>query len=179
MNIEFIWQSIGFVALIFVFLAFKETQDRKLIIYLAIGSWIWWLHFSALGLYAAAGINFFDVFKNLIALKWKKNNYWITFFITSYVLIGVWTYHYTNQIYSFLPTITSILWVLWVLYFRWIRMRLFLISTLFIWFIYNYIGWSIAWMVSDIALIIAMIYGIYKIKSKKTFRDFFPLSKSK
>lgn len=164
---EIIWQGVWFIALFFVFLAFKETNDRKLIIYLAIGSWIWGLHFWLIGLFAASAINVFDVFKNLIWLKYKKNNYWMAFFVISYIIIWCVTYAYTGKLYSFLPTITSVLWAVWVLYFHGIAMRIFLISTLFIWFAYNFIWGSYAWMTSDIVLIFASLYGIYKLKKNR------------
>ena len=165
-SLAILGQSIWFIALIVAFFAFKEIDDRKLLIYLAICSLIWSLHFWIIWLYAAAWINLFDVFKNLAWLKWKKNNYWIIFFISSYISIWIATFIYTGALFSFLPTITSVLGTIWVLYFRWIHMRLFLISTLLIWFSYNYIGWSYPWMISDIVLIWATIFWIYKLHNK-------------
>ena len=161
---EIIWRIIGFIALIFVFFAFKETNDKKLIIYLAIGSFFWGFHFWFLWLISASLINFFDVFKNLIWLKYKKNNYWISFFVSSYIIIWLYTYLDTGKIISFFPTIASILWAIAVFIFQWVYLRFILLSTLFIWFSYNFIGWSYAGMSSDIALIWASLYGIYKIK---------------
>ena len=166
-NTEIIWQVIGFIALWFAFFAFKETDDKKLLIYLALCSFVWSIHFWILWLFAAAGINAFDIFKNLAWLKWKKNTYWITFFIFAYILIGITTYQYTNSLISFIPTIASVLWVIWVLCFKGISMRLFLISTLVMWFIYNYVWWSYAWMVSDVVLIWATLYWIYKLRKFK------------
>lgn len=172
MNNEVIAQWIGFLALFVVFFAFKETNDRKLLIFLALGSLIWSIHFWMLWLYAAAWINLFDVFKNLAGLKWKKNNYWISFFVISYILIWVITFSFTKELYSFLPTITSVLSAIWVLYFTWVTMRIFLILTLLIWFSYNFISWSYAGMTSDIILIWATLYGIYKLKTQKSFSIF-------
>lgn len=164
LEISTIWQIIGFVALFFVFLAFKETDDRKLIIYLAIGSGIWWIHFWALGLIAASAINFFDVFKNCIGLKYKKNNYWVTFFVITYISIWIISYSYSGSLVSFLPTIASVLWVVAVFLFSGIPLRLIMMSTLFVWFSYNIIGGSYAGIASDIALIWASFYGIFKLK---------------
>jgi len=161
---EIIGQAIWFIALFFVFLAFKETDDRKLIIYLAIGSWIWGLHFWLIGLFAASAINIFDVFKNLIWLRYKKNNYWVSFFVISYIIIWILTYSYTWSYVSFLPTLASILWAIAVFLFRWIALRVLLLSTLFIWFTYNIIGLSYAGIASDIALVFASLYWIYKLK---------------
>jgi hypothetical protein len=163
-NLEILWQIIGFIALFFVFLGFKETDDRKLIIYLAIGSGIWWIHFWLLGLIAAAGINFFDIFKNLIGLKYEKNNYWVSFFIVSYIVIWIYSYLQTQVLVSFLPTLASILWAIAVFWFRGVPLRLIMMSTLFIWFIYNIIGGSYAGIASDITLIWASFYGIFKLK---------------
>lgn len=166
-TLEILWQIIGFVALFFVFLAFKETDDRKLILYLALGSGIWGIHFSLLGLLAAAGINFFDIFKNLIALKYKKNSYWVSFFVGSYLIIGGITYYYTQSLVSFLPTLASVIWAIAVFWFQGILLRVILLSTLGVWFIYNFIWGSYAGMVSDIALVWATLYGIYKLKNIK------------
>lgn len=166
LSTEIVWQAIWFVALWIAFFAFKETDDRKLLIYLAACSIVWSLHFGIIWLFAACAINFFDVFKNIAGLKWKKNNYWIAFFVVSYIIIWIATYSYTGKLFSFLPTITSVLWAVWVLCFHGITMRLFLISTLCIWFTYNFIWGSYAGMTSDIVLIWATLYGIYKIKFK-------------
>jgi len=107
---EILWQWIGFIALAIAFFAFKETDDRKLLIYLAACSAVWSVHFWLLGLVAAAGINAFDIAKNLIGLRYKKNVYWVCFFIASYIIIGVVSYSYTENLISFLPTISSVLW---------------------------------------------------------------------
>ncbi len=163
-EISTIWQIIGFIALFFVFLAFKETDDRKLIIYLAIGSGIWWVHFWVLGLVAASAINFFDVLKNCIGLKYKKNNYWVSFFVATYIAIWIMSYSYSGSLVSFLPTIASVLWAIAVFWFSGIPLRLIMMSTLFVWFTYNIIGGSYAGMASDIALIWASFYGIFKLK---------------
>lgn len=164
---EIIWQIIGYIALVIVFFAFKETNDKKLLIYLAIGSWVWGIHFSILWLIAAAGISFFDVFKNIIGLKYEKNNYWVSFFILSYIIIWILTFSYTQNYISFLPTISSVLSAIAVFWFRGIPLRLILITTLFVWFWYNYVGWSYAGMTSDIVLIGATLYGMFKIYKKK------------
>lgn len=163
---DIIWQWIWFIALFFVFLAFKETNDRKLIILLAIWSGIWWVHFSLIWLLAAAWINFFDVLKNIIWLKYEKNNYWVSFFIVSYIIIWMITYIHTQNLVSFLPTIASIIGAIAVFLFRWIPLRLLMLSTLFVWLVYNIIWGSYAWIASDIALMWASFYGIYKIKYK-------------
>lgn len=167
METQFIWQIVGFLALFFVFLAFKETNDKKLIILLAIWSGVWGIHFSLLGLIAAAGINFFDVCKNLVSLRYKNNLYLLSFFILSYMLIWGYSYLQTSSIYSFFPTIASIIGVVAVFCFSGIPLRVFMLSTLIVWFVYNIIWWSIAWMTSDIVLIWATLYGIYKLKYQK------------
>lgn len=161
---DIIWQAIGFIALFFVFLWFKETNDRKLIIYLSIWSFFWGIHFWLLGLIAAAGINFFDIFKNLLGLKYEKNKSLMFFFIWSYLVIWIISFYFTQNYISFLPSITSIISTIWVFLFRWIWLRINLLFVLCIWFIYNTAWGSIAWITSDIVLLWATFYGIYKIK---------------
>jgi len=170
-TLETLWQAVGFIALFYVFLAFKETNDRKLISYLAIGSGIWAIHFSLLWLIAAAAINLFDVFKNLAWLRYEKNNYWVSFFIICYIIIGLVSYSFTWEYISFFPTVSSVLGAVAVFYFRGISLRIIMISTLFIWFAYNFIGGSYAGMASDISLMWATLYGMWKLKR-------FPLTKN-
>jgi len=167
MENSIIGQSIWFIALFFVFLWFKEADDKKLIIYLTIGSFFWWIHFSWLWLVAAAWINFFDIWKNFLGLKYEKNKWLIVFFISSYVLIWIVSYLYTQNLSSLLPTFASIISVIWVFILRGIPLRISLLFVLLVWFIYNIIWGSIAWVTSDIFLVWATIYGIYKIKNKK------------
>jgi hypothetical protein len=45
MNQELTAQAIGFLALGISIFAFKETDDRKLLIYLALCSFVWSIHF--------------------------------------------------------------------------------------------------------------------------------------
>lgn len=167
-TIDILWQIVGFIALFFVFLWFKETDDRRLIIYLTIGSFFWGIHFSILWLIAAAWINFFDIFKNLLWLKYERNTILMSFFIVSYTVIWFISYQYTQELISLLPTIASILSTIWVFIFRWISLRINLIVVLIIWFIYNSIWGSIPWVTSDIVLIWATLYGISKLRKAKS-----------
>lgn len=166
LNTQIIWQIIWFIALFFVFLGFKETDDRKLILYLTVWSFFWGIHFSILGLVAAAGINFFDIGKNLMWLKYENNKIFMWVFITCYIIIWMVSYTYTWNIFSLLPTLASVVSTVWVFIFRWIYLRLNLLGVLWIWFVYNFAWWSIPGITSDIVLIWATFYGIYKLTYK-------------
>lgn len=168
MNIEILWQIIGFIALFFVFLGFKEKNDTKLILFLTVWSFFWGIHFSMLWLIAAAGINFFDICKNLLWLKFEKNIYLMSFFILSYIIIWYISFLYTQNYFSFLPTLASVISTVWVFIFRGVHLRYCLLVVLWVWFMYNSLWWSIPWITSDIILIWATLYGIYKLKTNRT-----------
>lgn len=81
-----IGQSIGIFALLVNTVAFATSKDKKFLIFMAISSGIWGIHFQMLGLLAGAGISFLDIFKNLLALQYPKNPY---IFLTLFAIYAV------------------------------------------------------------------------------------------
>lgn len=167
---EFIGQILWFIALWISIFAFKEHDDRKILVYLALCPLFWGIHFSFLWLYAAAGINIFDVFKNIAGLIWKRSKIWTSIFVISYICIWIWVYLHTHTLISFLPTLAAVLGSIWVIYFSWYTMRFFLLLTLCIWLIYNIYGVSLPGITSDIILIFSTLYWIYTLERKNIWQ---------
>lgn len=159
-------QGIWIVAFIASMVTFLMKQDQKFILMMVLVSAIWSMHFFMLGLLSAALINFVDIFKNLLALKYKKNNYitWAT--IILYILIWMYTYSWWSII-DILPVIASLTSIYVVFQLQWIQMRLWFLWILLFWLIYNYTGWSIWGVMSDVSLIIVGLIGIWRIKRDK------------
>ena len=153
-------QTIWVLAFLVSVYNFLFCKDKKFIIVTAIASALWWMHYLILGLFAAAWINLFDVFKNMIALKYKKNLPLVISFTLVYIII--WIYTYTGQWISVIPTLTAILWTYLVFYVRWVWLNAWFIVIVLMWMSYNYIWNSIGWLWTDIFLIGFWIIGIIR-----------------
>lgn len=164
-----VWQTIGFIALIINIFAFVTSKDEKFLIFMAISSLVWWIHFYYLWLISAAYISFFDILKNIIALKYKKNKKLFIFLFLSYIIIWFFTFN-KNEIFSVIPIINSLLSLFFIYFLKEIKLKIWFLIILFLWFFYNYSGNSIAGIISDTILILSTIIGIFNIiyRRKKT-----------
>lgn len=157
-----IWQTIWFIALFVNIIAFVTSKDNKFLIYMVISSFIWWLHFYYIDLKVAAYISFFDILKNLLALKYKKNEYIFYFLLISYFLIWFFTFE-PNSLISIIPAFNSLLSVFFIYYLKWIKLKIWFLFILALWFIYNFF-WNSLWgMLSDTILFVSWIIWIFNI----------------
>ena len=155
------WQTIGLLALWINIIGFLTKNDKKFLIFMMISSLFWWIHFQMLWLLAASYTNFFDILKNFLALKYKKNKIIPTILIFIYLII--WIYTYTHNLISLIPIINSIASVTLIFYCQWIVLRIWFLCILWLWVSYNLVWHSIGWFASDIILFIAWVIGIMRI----------------
>ncbi len=139
---------------------FLFCKDKKFIIVTAIASGVWWLHFMSLGLLSAGVINLFDIIKNILSLKYKRNIYWVSGFSVFYIIIGFFTY--TGELVSIIPTINAIISTYLVFYVRWIWLNIWFLFIIGLWMIYNYIWNSIGGLSTDVFLIGFGVIGIIR-----------------
>lgn len=158
-------QIIWFIALFINIIAFVTSKDKIFLIFMAISSFVWWIHFYYLWLFTAAYISFFDILKNIIALKYKKNYYIFSFLIISYLIIWFYTFDFKN-IFTIIPTINAILSVFFIYFLKWIKLKLWFLFILILWFTYNFYWNSLGWMFSDFILFISWIIWIINILKK-------------
>lgn len=161
-----IGQSIGIFALLVNTVAFATSKDKKFLIFMAISSGIWGIHFQMLGLLAGAGISFLDIFKNLLALQYPKNPYIFLTLFAIYTVIWYLNFEEGNWI-SILPSINAILALIFVFYLQRKQLKVWFLFILSLRFIYNRWGNSIGGMISDISLFLSGIYGLFQIKKEK------------
>lgn len=159
-------QSIGFVAVAVNIVAFATSKDKKFLVFMAISSLIWGIHFCLMGLLSAAGVSLFDVIKNIIALKYKRNLKLMLFFLGAYLLIWILTFD-SNNLVSLIPIVNSLLSIYFIFYLKEVRLKLGFLLILFFRFSYNYLGHSLWGMMSDTILFFSWIYWIYRILQKK------------
>ncbi len=155
-------QTIGFLAVGVNVIAFITTKDKKFLLFMALSSAIWGLHFYLMGLFTASGVNFFDVIKNLIALKYKRNLFWMSIFLLIYATIGFFTFDPSN-LFSLLPILNAFLSLFFVFYLKGVWLKVGFLLILVLWFVYNIMGQSLGGMMSDILLFISGVYGLIRI----------------
>lgn len=163
-------QTIWIIAFFISSYNFLFCKDRRFIIFTAIASFFWWIHFLLLWfaseeilffwLLSAWLVNFFDIFKNLISLKYEKNLKLVLWITAIYIIIWIFTY---NWYISIIPTLTAIISTYLVFFVRWIYLNLGFLFIIVLWMIFNYISNSIWWLMTDIFLFFFWLFWIYKI----------------
>lgn len=166
-RVNIFWEIIWLIALFFNVISYTEKNDRMLFIMLAICSFFYWLHFLWLGLLTASFINFFDVFKNLIVIKYKKNLYLFLLFTIVYLII--WYKTANGEILSYLLTFWSILSLFAAFYFTWITLRIVYLLVTFIYLFYSIIWNSISGTLTSIIFIFVLSSSIYILYRRRWF----------
>jgi len=166
-RVNIFWEIIWLIALFFNVISYTEKNDRMLFIMLAICSFFYWLHFLWLGLLTASFINFFDVFKNLIVIKYKKNLYLFLLFTIVYLII--WYKTANGEILSYLLTFWSILSLYAAFYFTWISLRIVYLIATFIYLIYSIVWNSISGTLTSIIFIFVLSSSIYILYRRRWF----------
>lgn len=161
------WEIIWFIGLFFCILSFTEKDDRKMFLLLALASFFYWLHFYWVWLLTASFLNFLEINKNLLALKYKKNLYIFFIFIISYLII--WWLTANWEIISYLIIIASIISIYAAFFLEWLKLRITYLTSNMFNLIYNFIWWSIAWTVSCILFMIILSYSSYILYKRKHF----------
>lgn len=162
-------QSIWLIAFWFSAYNFLFCKDKKFIIFTAISSFFWSLHFLSLWLsttwvltmwlISAWIVNTFDIFKNLISLKYEKNIYWVIWITIIYLIIWFFT---IDTYISVIPTITAIFSTYLVFYVRGIYLNIWFLFIILLYMIFNYFSHSIWWLSTDIFLFFFWIFWIIR-----------------
>lgn len=159
-------QTIGFFALLVNAIAFATSKDKKFLIFMAISSGIWGVHFAMMGMVAGAGVSFLDIFKNLLALKYPKHQAIFWGLLLLYLCIGFLTFEGGNWM-SVIPSINAILALIFVFYLQGKALKVWFLLVLVLRFYYNRAGGSLWGMISDISLFCSGLYGLWKLVKGK------------
>ena len=153
-------QTLGLIAFWISVYNFLYCRDKRFIFFTLIASCVWGVHFFILWLLSAAYINFVDVLKNALALRYEKNTYITLGFIGVYIVISYFTY---TGIISLIPLFTAILSTILVFYVRWVYLNAWFLVVIALWLVYNIVWWSIGGVMTDLTLMVSWIIWIYKI----------------
>jgi hypothetical protein len=157
---NFYGQLIWLLAFLVSIYNFLFCKDRKFIIFTAIASLIWGIHFYSIWLIAAALVNIIDILKNMLALKYKKSKNIAILFVLFYIIIWFITF---KSYVDIIPTLTAIISTYLVFYVRWIWLNIGFMGVIILWGIYNILWHSIWWLATDITLSITWVIWIIRI----------------
>lgn len=155
-----VWQILGILWMITVIYAFLQKDDLTVIKILFISSFFWIWHFFFLEAYSAMISTLIWAVRLALSIKYKKNIkvFYVLIFIT--LILWFWTY---DTFSSLIPIIASCLATYGFFFLEKIKLRLLLLISSSFWLSYNYIHFSVWWVLNETILLFVHIYIIYKI----------------
>jgi len=144
-------QIVWIFALMINIFSILFLKNNKFIYWIANVSFIWWLHYFLMWLMSWAIVNFIDIIKNYVSVKFKKNYKIMVLFVILYLIIWIITY---DNIYSTLPVIASFIWIYSFFLLEWVKLKIWYLLVVIFLLIYWYIWKSIWWVTTDSILAI-------------------------
>ena len=165
------WQSAWMVAFLISIINFWFLKNRNFVWWTLFASLAWWINFFLMWAFAAAYINFIDVFKNGAALAWEKSKKALIVFLIIYVFVGIFQFHSAYMEYGlnittfikwFIPTITALLSTYLVFKTTWVKMKAGFLVVVAFWLAYNLYFQNIWGILTDVSLWFMWIFWIWK-----------------
>ena len=157
---EPIWQTLWIIWMLSIVYAFMQKDDTKVVKILFISNFFWAWHFFFLEIYTALASALVWAFRLALSLKYKRNVK--IFYMIVFITIALWVLTYKNSS-SLLPITASIFATYGFFFLEKIKLRLLLLVCSSFWLSYNYIHFSIWWIINESILHFVHIYTIYKI----------------
>lgn len=151
-------QTIGFIAMICVWIAFLSKDDLKTIKMLFIANIFWWILFLLLESYAGLVATIISSIRLYLSIKYKKNVK--VFWLIIMLIIIMWIITCNNYI-SLLPVLCSLIWTYSFFFFSNLTLRIWCLINSILRFIYHYYIWSIWWVINEIVVQILLLITIY------------------
>lgn len=152
-------QTIGFIAMILMWIAFLHRDDVKTIKILVVAWCFWWLMFFLLESYAWLWATMITLLRLILSMKYKKNIKVFLFVIILATLMWIITF---KSYYSLLPVLSSFIWAYSFFYLSWILLRVWSLVMSSLWLVYAIHIWALSWILNEIVLHILLISVIYK-----------------
>jgi len=154
-----LWQSLGFLAMFILFYAFSLTDDKKVVRILLISNFFWIAHFYFLDNTAALFATLIAMVRLWLSLKFKGSLWAMIFVTVACIISGIFSY--TDPI-SILPIIATIAASYWFFFLEKTELRLLLILTSSMWFVYHLETGSMSWVINEIIVSFTLLIAIYK-----------------
>ena len=159
-------QIFGFIAMGIAIAMYQFKKHRTILILMSLCSFVWCLHFAALGLFTPVAMNLINVIRGIVysfrEKRWAQNNIIPAVFIVLCAGSVILTW---NSLWSILPFIASIFATVanWQKNTR--LLKYLSVPVCICWFIYNIANNSIAGMLNEAFALTSII--VYLIRTKK------------
>lgn len=159
-SIDPIAQCVWIIAL-FVFLFWYAQKNDNKALYIVLLSLVFWaLHFYLLGIYSACIAIIISIFRIWLSVQFKKNK--IVYCLVLLAVSIAWYISY-DGIVSLLPITASFIGAYAYFFHNKILLRLLMFICSILWFVHNYIVWSIPGIINEILALIIMASTIYRL----------------
>jgi len=156
-------QIIGFIGLAFIVGSWQSKKRPLLLTLLLTGHLLFAAHYTLLAAWTGVGMNIVGAARAYVYHqrhhKWAQHTYWISVFILLFCVAGFFGW---EGVRSLLPVagMTLECVVLWSKSTKTIRLGI--LASIPLWFIYNYLVQSFAGMLTGILVLISVSVGIYR-----------------
>lgn len=155
-------QGIGFIGMIFVFIAFQNNKKKKILLFQAVAGAVFTIHFFLLGAFTGAGMNAVEVVRNLVFYReWKTKLkvFWIVLFAAVFTVSGAATWQ--NPI-SLLPIVAMNLSTVAFSFRDPKYIRLLFLPVATGWLIYNIVSFSIAGILTEVFDLASLLIAFWR-----------------
>lgn len=155
-------QGIGFIGMIFVFIAFQNNNKKKILLFQAIAGAVFTVHFLLLGAFTGSVMNAVEVARNLVFYReWKTRLriFWIILFIIVFTASGLASW---QSLISLLPVIAMNLSTVAFSLKNPKHIRLCFSPVAIGWLIYNIASFSIAGILTEVFDLISLIIAFWR-----------------
>ena len=164
-------QIIGFIGFFLLGISNIKKNRKDIIIFQILSSFFFSVHYFLLKAMTASILNIIGIFRGLTFYNKNRSNklnyLYLSLYIITYIVIGTITY---ESIFSIFPVIAYILFSIAVFNDSEVKIKFINIFVSITWLIYDYIYHSYAGIVSDTAMIITIIVGLYVLRRDKSSR---------
>lgn len=161
---QIIIQSIGFLALLFVIFSFQKNKRGTILAIMLGGLLLFVVHYSLLGAWVGALMNFIEAGVVFVAYKkekklWAKQKFWPYLFLIFFITAGFIT---SGATIDFLPILAQIFGTIAVWQKNSKAIRFIMLIPRPLWFVYNLIVGSYAGMATEIFIFLSVAIGILR-----------------
>ena len=168
MDINFLAQLIGFIAVTFWVFSIQRKEQSQILFLQFIANLIYVIQYSLLGAFSAASMNFTSSIRSYVFYKKRKSNKeisinYLIFFIILIVLLGIITY---KDFLSLIPIFITIFYSIsnWLKDAKWIRIVVLVCA--FIWIYYNCIVGAYICIVGNVFEILSGTIALFRFSKK-------------
>ncbi len=159
---NFTAQIVGFIAVWILLYGLSQKDDIKSIKIVTVSLLFWAINYALLWLISALLVTFIGFIRMYFSLRYKWNMYAFSFLLA--LIFLSWYFSYDGTIISMLPIIASLFWIVAFQLYSWVKMRLILLFSWFLWLAYWIMVENITLIINEVLVGLVMISTIIRME---------------